>query len=148
MTLAVRPFVPEDYLTIAGQQAMTWCDLGRAAADAGRGGPAFTLTVDGAPAACAGVILFPYPGVGHAWAIIGEAGRAHGMALTRAVVRGLAQIIRTHQLRRVEAEVVADFERGRQWLEWMGFEEEGLMRRRGPNGIDMFRYALLPKEVA
>lgn len=141
--LTVRPFEPADYLRLAGP-SLPGCDLARAADDAAKGGPAFTLTVDGQVAACAGVILFPYPGVGHAWAVIGSAGRRHGLVLTRRVVQGLTRIIGDHRLWRVEAEVVADFALGRRWLEWMGFEEEGLMRRRGPNGLDMRRYALFP----
>lgn len=144
-TVTIRAFDPGDYLRVSGP-ALPGIDLARAAEDVARGGPAFTLTVAGVPVACAGVMLFPYPGVGHAWAVVGPVARRHRMALTRGVVRGLAAIIATNRLWRVEAEVINDFAVARRWLEWMGFEDEGLMPRRGPNGLDMRRYALLPAE--
>lgn len=136
--LVIRPFVPEDYVALAPAQAFL-------AADLATSGPAFTGFVDGERAGCAGVQLLTWPGVGKAWAVIGALGFAHPIFLTRAVVRGLLEIIKDYSLVRVEADVLAHGRAACRWLEYMGFESEGLMRKRGPGGVDMERYALLPR---
>lgn len=144
-SLVVRPFVADDYVALATAQALPAGDLPGLAADLAASGPAFTGLVDGDRAACAGVQLLSWPGVGKAWALIGSQAFQHPIFLTRAVVRGLLQIIDDHQLVRVEADVLATGRAACRWLEYMGFESEGLMRKRGPGGVDMQRYALLPR---
>ena len=134
-SLTVRPFVSEDYEALAGYPT-------------GHSLPAFTAWVDGERAACAGIALFPRARVGHAWAFVGPLGHRHGVFITRAVVRGLRAIIEDYGLIRVEADTLADWPTARRWLDWMGFEDEGMMRHRGPNGETMLRYALFPKGPA
>src|SRR4030095_3467184 len=130
--LVIRPFVPDDYHVIAGHAA----DIK---------GPAFTGLVDGEIAACAGVVLDAHARGGTAWAYVGRLGRQHGYFVSRSVIRGLLDIIRRHKLIRVEADARADFALARRWLGWMGVEDEGGVRKRGPKGEDMIRYALFPK---
>lgn len=131
-SLTIRPFVPADYSIVTGQETVA-----RA--------PAFTGLIEGTVAACAGIDLFEWGGVGSAWAAIGPLGRQHSLLVARGVLRGLQDLIRQHGLVRVEADALADFARARRWLGWMGFEDEGVMRLRGPRGETMIRYALFPK---
>ena len=133
--LLVRRFVPSDYFALAGTVT-------------GPRAPAFTALIDGELAACAGIDLFEWSPVGTAWAFIGPLGRAHSVSIVRAVLRGLQDLIRQHGLVRVEADALADFHGARRWLGWMGFEDEGMKRLRGPQGENMIRYALFPKGVA
>lgn len=132
----VRPFMPEDGVALIGVPAV----FGP--------GPAFTATVNDEVAACAGVVLASYAPWGTAWALLGPLGRQHGMFVSRAVKRGLAAIIADYGLVRVEADVLAHFPAAMNWLEWLGFAEEGYMPKRGPKGEDMIRYALFPKAAA
>ena len=134
-SLLVRRFDPDDYVVLAGYPTV-------------HSTPAFTALVDGQIAACAGIALFPRAPVGMAWACLGPLGRQHGLFITRAVRRGLHDLIRRHGLVRVEADCIAQWPAARRWLDFLGFEDEGMMRKRGPHGEDMIRYALFPKERA
>jgi hypothetical protein len=131
--LVIRPFQPDDYAAIA---PAGW--------QAGQG-PAYTATVDGKVAGCAGIAIADYGAWGTAWAVLGPLGRQHGVFISRAVKRGLRAIISAYGLRRVEADVLADHRLARYWVVWLGFQEEGTMPLRGPNGSPMVRYVLFPK---
>jgi hypothetical protein len=131
-SLVIRPFEPADYVALVGYPTV-------------HGAPAFTAVIDKQVAACAGVEVFPRAPVGHAWAYIGPVAKQHGIFIARGVVRGLLEIIREHRLVRVEADTIRGWASAQRWLEWMGFEEEGVMPKRGPGGQDMVRYALFPK---
>ena len=132
--LQVRRFVPSDYLALAGEVT-------------GPRAPAFTALIDGELAACAGIDLFEWTSVGSAWAFLGPLGRHHGARISRAVVRGLAGIVRDYGLVRVEADCLAAFPAAHRWLTWrkMGFQLEGTMLKRGPHGETMLRYVLFPQ---
>jgi hypothetical protein len=106
-------------------------------------GVGYTGFVGDAIAGCAGVVTY-WPGVGEAWAVLTDVGRAHPLFVHRSVSRGLREIVASSRLRRVQADVVADFAIGRRWVECLGFEFESLMRRYGPNGEDFARYRVLP----
>jgi hypothetical protein len=105
-------------------------------------GVAYTGLVDGAVAVVAGIVIVS-PGVGEAWAVLTDVGRAHPKFATASVIRGCRRIIVARRLRRVQARVVSAFYAGRLWAERMGFREEGTMLRAGPSGEDMTMYALL-----
>ena len=107
-------------------------------------GPAFTGFVGEEIAACAGVALLGY-GVGMAWAYVTDVGRQNPHFVHRAVVSHLARIIRERRLIRVEAKVVQEFTLGRQWVERMGFLQEGIHPLAGPGAATMISYALLPR---
>lgn len=106
-------------------------------------GAAYTGMVGDKIAGCAGVVSH-WPGAGEAWAILTDVGRAHPAFIHRVVKRTLSEIIANSRLRRVQADVVAEFAAGRRWVEHLGFEFESLMPRYGPNGEDFVRYRILP----
>ena len=66
--LSVQPFQDEDYRALAAEAGIA---AGYGSVAACGYGPAFTAFVDGERAACAGVVLAPYAGVGDAWALLG-----------------------------------------------------------------------------
>jgi hypothetical protein len=140
---SLRPFVAEDYVVIARTLALTY-DVPRVAREMADGGPGYTLCFDGYPVASAGIVV-PWDGLGIAWALVSASAR-QGSALHRVVRWGLREIIRTRQLRRVEAVVRADYWVGRRWLQVLGFEEESQMPHYGPTGEDFVRVVLFPKE--
>lgn len=132
--LVIRPFIPGDFAMVTNT---AW------AGDAF--GPAMTAVIDGEIAGCAGLVLSSYAPVARAWVAIGPVGREHRTFIARGVLRGLRTFIDQYKLVRVEADTIVNDTNARRWLEWMGFEDEGVMRKKGPNGEDMIRYALFPK---
>lgn len=106
-------------------------------------GVAYAGLIDGGVAIVAGCAIIS-PGVGEAWAIVTDLGRRHPAWITKNVIRGLRQTIMSRRLHRVQAKVVSEFYVGRLWIERMGFEEEGTLRRADPEGRDLTMYALLP----
>lgn len=98
--------------------------------------PAFTGFVGEEPIACAGILpgLF---GMGEMWAFLSERAGPHMLALTRAGER----LIALYPFRRLETDVPVNFSPGCRWLELLGFEWEGPMRKYGLDGSDHYRYA-------
>lgn len=140
---AVVPYRAEHHNAIAGQ-------LGQAI---GRpqdrtiyetGGPGFTLLYQGRVIASAGIIIL-WTGVGDAWAYLGPESRQHLRAIQLYTRRGLKMICQGHQLRRVQALVVKDFEAARRWAESFGFETESEMLLAGPSGETLVRYVYFPQ---
>lgn len=93
-----------------------------------RGGPAFTAVAGEFILGCGGVLLV-WPGVGSAWMNLSEAVFLYRIWLTRTVKRALEDIMRAHNLHRLEAAVLANSERNRKWIESLGFRPEGGVAR-------------------
>lgn len=108
-------------------------------------GPAFTARVDGGIACVAG-FAFLWRGVAEAWAVVTPLGWAHPMFIHRNVAVRLHQLIHNHGVWRLQASVKLDFAKGRRWVEALGFEEESVMERFGPNREPFMRYVMLPKD--
>lgn len=87
-------------------------------------GPAFTAWVGQRPIGCAGVVL-AWPGVGMAWMAVSDDIAEHGLWLTRIVRAFLRDIIRANRLHRLEAVVLEENTRNKQWLAVLGFAYEG-----------------------
>jgi hypothetical protein len=103
-------------------------------------GPAYTIRHGGRIAAVLGVLI-AWEGHGDCWAVLTPLGFQHGAMVHRATIRYLRRIIRDHELRRLQADVVADHEAGRRWMEHLGFHLEGLMPHFGPHDETFARYA-------
>lgn len=101
-------------------------------------GPALSAEEDGRILACAGVAFQGF-GMGVLWAFVAKDAGRHMVKLDRCVRR----LLGLTDLKRIEAATEASFKQGCRWLELLGFEQEGLMRRYGPNGEDHYRYALI-----
>ncbi|NJB68532.1 hypothetical protein GGQ74_002205 [Desulfobaculum xiamenense] len=105
------------------------------------GGPAFTGLVDGRPVACAGIVLGA-PGVGDGWALTGVEVPHFALSFCRAFSRMLPALMAEWHLVRVQALVLEEHATSRRWLERLGFECEGLLRRFS-GGRNYYIYARL-----
>jgi len=110
------------------------------------GGPAFTGRIAGRIIGCGGLVLFAWPGVAEAWVMASSFASEHALSWHKTFQFMLTRMIADYDLYRVQAEVQADFTRGRRWIESLGFQSEGEMPRFGPNRETFVRYAYLPKE--
>ena len=102
-------------------------------------GPSFTACLDEHPIGCAGVVLL-WPGVGSCWMIVTEELGTHGLWLTRTVKTFFREMIRVHDLHRLEASSV-NGDNGR-WLEALGFtsERDGVTRQFLSDRRNVVRY--------
>jgi RimJ/RimL family protein N-acetyltransferase len=57
------------------------------------------------------------------------------------VKKFLAEIIEHENLSRVQALIHPDYEDAHRFIEHLGFEREGLLKRFGPGGEDLFMYS-------
>lgn len=99
-------------------------------------GPAITATVDGEPVACCGIARAQF-NTGVLWGFVGESAGRNMLRLHRAASRFIGALPMT----RIESTVEQGFAPGCRWLELLGFESEGLMRKYGPDGSNHLRYA-------
>lgn len=104
-------------------------------------GCAFTGLIDGKVVGCAGVRPL-WPGVGEAWAVFSLEALDRRVSLFRAAARGLAALEDAQALRRIQATCHADHAAGARFLQALGFEREGVLRRYGLHGEgNYFLYA-------
>ena len=102
---------------------------------------AFTLEHDGQTIACAGVmIIFPSVGSACGWGYFSKLIHKYPIATHKCMIKGLSYFEKKHGLKRIQADCVKGFDRAVKWLEHLGFEYEGEMRRYGPNGETMLRF--------
>lgn len=106
------------------------------------GSPAYTGLVNGEIIGCAGVQI-QWPGVGEAWMMVSTLIEKYPLFVHRSVKKALIEIQEQYQLQRIQTTVLADFETAHKWVERLGFQCEGIMRKFGPDGSDHYRYALL-----
>ena len=110
-----------------------------------KGGPAYTLVVDGNIVGCAGVVLFPY-NHGEAWALLSSLFYKNVKTAYRAVKEGLSKIIKEHHLIRVQSLACPTSETAHRFLKHLGFKDSGLQECYGPNGEDFIMFAKINKE--
>lgn len=91
---------------------------------------------------CAGVVPL-HAGVGQAWCILSSHADQYPVAVTRAVLRFLADDATNERYHRIQAEVKAGWEKAERWAEVLGFENEtpSSMRAFGADGADYCLYA-------
>jgi len=109
-------------------------------------GPSFSCWV-GDHIVAAGGCGIPWPGLGMAWAVLSDTGRRHPVFVHRSMLRFLSVVARVNRLRRVEWMVLASWEAGREWARRLGFIEDGLMPKYGPEGETCARYVWYPGEL-
>lgn len=99
-------------------------------------GQSFTAIEGDQVIAIAGIAI-QWEGRAIAWALISEDAGKHFLAIHRAVKGFLDQA----DIRRIEAFVDSDFKQGMKWIEMLGFENEGLMRKFSIIGNDCYLFA-------
>ena len=102
---------------------------------AGEDGNAHSIIQDGHLVLSAGVWQL-WPGVGEAWLLPSARLLSRPRGPVRIVRRFLDEIAKREGYTRVQATTHADFDRGERFLEWLGFEREGVLRKFGPDGSD------------
>ena len=108
--------------------------------DAANSGPAWTVTHGNRVIACAGFALV-WNGRAVAWCLLArDIPRTCWVAMHRAVVKRMRELPELG-VRRVEADVLFDFEAGERWVRLLGMEFEGVMRAYGPDGRAYSRFA-------
>lgn len=102
-------------------------------------GPAYTLMVDDVPVVCAGIVLQEWD-KGEAWSLLSSLFYRHKVKAYRAIKAGLEAFIAEKRLKRVQSVVDPEFQPAIDFIECLGFEYEGRLRKYGPAG-DYLMYA-------
>jgi RimJ/RimL family protein N-acetyltransferase len=137
--MKIVPFHPDHVAELKMQPAqdrIRWILTPEYIAKLGSAGPALTAIHDSTILGCAG-IGFMRRDCGVLWGMVSASAGAHFVAIHRAVTR----FIQANPLVRLEATAESTFAPACRWLELLGFENEGLMRKYGPDGADYVRYA-------
>ena len=101
---------------------------------------AYTLMDEDIPIACGGLTL-QVRNMAEAWLLMSTSARKHIIQIYRAVKVGLTAMIYEQKLVRVQATVDASWKEAQAFVESLGFECEGRLRRFGPNQEDYYVYS-------
>ena len=101
---------------------------------------AFTLEDDEEILAVGGAHIL-WPGVAEAWVLVSPSGKKHGRLFARYAKRRFEGMLKENDIKRMQATIHATDESGMRFVEWLGFEKEGLMRKYGLQGEDYVRVA-------
>ena len=101
---------------------------------------AFTGIENGHLIGSAGLIRI-WPGVSEAWFVGSWRLNNNVMAGARATRRKLDDLMKAHELHRIQAVVRADWDEAVRFVEFLRFQREGLLRGYGPDGSDHYVYA-------
>ena len=63
------------------------------------------------------------------------------LSVAKAIKKDFAKVARQHNITRVQTAILKDFPHGQKFAEWLGLENEGLMKKYGFDGSDQYRYA-------
>ena len=90
-----------------------------------------------------GVIGFNkiWDGVVRAWAVFGEDVQKYPIAFHKMVLKLIEHYTFILKIWRIEITVLCGFKQGMKWAEALGFIQEGIMKKFGPNKADFYLYA-------
>ena len=103
-------------------------------------GMSWSAEIDGQIVVSAGLVPL-WPGVAEAWMIPSEGVDQHRIAVARKLRKMLHGVMLQRGIYRAQANIHHNFERAIRLAEWLGFSNEGRMRRFGIEGADYFRFA-------
>ena len=138
MMLNLQPVQEQDILEVELNYVMT--PEARVAFTKNRDIRGFALWQGPHIVAIGGVHLM-WHGVAEGWFLMGSRGYDTPLLVARYSKRGLDAIITDNKIRRVQASVSVVDDVAVRFAEWMGFDEEGVMRAYGLDGSDYYRYA-------
>lgn len=117
----------------------------RLAEDKQRRGPAFTAVVEESILGCAGIMLM-WEGVGVAWCAFGPHIDRYAVWMTKHVRRVLDDTMRSLNLHRMEAVVLADNITNMRWIQMLGFTPEvnSIAKQYTPDKRHVVRYEYVP----
>ena len=79
--------------------------------------------------------------VAEGWVIATQDVWNHPLLVARAIKKDFAKVAKKFNTKRVQTSVRSDFDKGIRYAEWLGLENEGLMKHYGCDGADQYRYA-------
>jgi hypothetical protein len=79
--------------------------------------------------------------VAEGWVIATSDVWDHPLSVAKAIKKDFARIAKQNDITRVQTAIRADFIKGKRFAEWLGLENEGLMKKYGYDGSDQYRYA-------
>lgn len=153
--IVIRTFVPEHFeqLTLREQDQAELNAMPEDRADVAKryasSGPCFSLfDVEGKNEkiiACGGLILIwgEGGGVGEAWLLTTADVQDSPLAFTKAVRAAMSSNMNAYNLHRVQCTVDVDFKMGIRWIKMIGFQNEGIMTKYGPDQRDYLRFAVI-----
>ena len=101
---------------------------------------AFTGLIGKKPIFAAGMKMI-WGQVAEGWVIATQDVWNHPLSVAKAIKKDFARIAKENNITRVQTSIRKDFEQGQRFAEWLGLENEGLMRKFGFDGTDQYRYA-------
>lgn len=114
------------------------------------GGPAFSGELDGQVLGSAGIVVLqkPFERIGEAWVWVPREVVRYPLFFHRSIKAMMAEVKWAKRLFRIQTTVQVLDIKANQWIKRLGFEAEGVMRRGGPVGVDVIRYAIVePREA-
>lgn len=103
-------------------------------------GPAWTMEEDGEVLAVMGITAIA-SGIGLVWSFISDEARGHGKTMLKFGREKMKLALTEMRFHRLQAVVRADREEYQRFIELLGFEKEGLMRKGCANGDDLWLYS-------
>ena len=101
---------------------------------------AFTGMVGNKPIFAAGMKMI-WGQVAEGWVIATQDVWNYPLSVAKAIRKDFARVAKENNIVRVQTAIRKDFEQGQRFAEWLGLENEGLMRKFGFDGTDQYRYA-------
>ena len=101
---------------------------------------AFTGLVGKKPIFAAGMKMI-WGQVAEGWVIATQDVWNYPLSVAKAIRKDFARVAKENNIVRVQTAIRKDFEQGQRFAEWLGLENEGLMRKFGFDGTDQYRYA-------
>jgi len=101
---------------------------------------AFTGLVNNNPIFAAGMKII-WGQVAEGWVIATNEMWKYPLGVAKAIKKDFANVARQHNIKRVQTAIRKDFKQGLRFAEWLGLENEGLMKSYGFDGSDQYRYA-------
>jgi len=90
---------------------------------------------------CSGGIVPMWQGVFEGWVIGSNKIWDHPVLAARTIKKGLNQLYLDNNITRLQTAVRADFPMGMKFAKWLGFKNEGLMKKYDMEGKDFYRFA-------
>lgn len=90
-----------------------------------------------------GGVVPVWPNVGEGWLLVSYRFPELFKKASRELLKGIRAYFNSMPYQRIQTPVLEDFKEGKQFLRAFGFEEEGLMKKYGPEGLNYYRYALV-----
>ena len=101
---------------------------------------AFTGLVGKKPIFAAGMKMV-WGQVAEGWVIATQDVWDYPLSVAKAIRKDFARVAKENNIVRVQTAIRKDFEQGQRFAEWLGLENEGLMKKFGFDGTDQYRYA-------